>query len=44
LGYAFANAISQLEKYLRYWAIFALLVAITVIILVKRKIERSFVD
>ena len=44
LGYAFANTLPQLEKYLRYWAIFALLVAITVIVLVKRKIERSFVD
>jgi membrane protein DedA with SNARE-associated domain len=44
LGYAFANTLPQLEKYLRYWAVFALLVAITVIILVKRKVEKSFVD
>jgi len=44
LGYAFANTLPQLEKYLRYWAIFALLVAITVIILVKRKVEKAFED
>jgi membrane protein DedA with SNARE-associated domain len=44
LGYGFANTLQQLEKYLRYWAIFALLVAIAIIILVKRKIERAFED
>ena len=44
LGYGFANTLPQLEKYLRYWAIFALLVAITVIFLVKRKVEKAFVD
>ena len=44
LGYAFANTLPQLEKYLRYWAVFALLVALTVIILVKRKVEKSFVN
>jgi membrane protein DedA with SNARE-associated domain len=44
LGYGFANTLPQLEKYLRYWAIFALFVAITVIILVKRKVEKAFVD
>ncbi len=44
LGYAFANTLQQLEKYLRYWAIFAFLVAITVIILVKRKVEKAFED
>ena len=44
LGYAFANTLPQLEKYLRYWAVFALLVALTVITLVKRKVEKSFVN
>ena len=44
LGYGFANTLQQLERYLRYWAIFALLVAITVIIVVKRRIERAFSD
>jgi membrane protein DedA with SNARE-associated domain len=44
LGYGFANTLQQLEKYLRYWAIFVLLVAIAVIILVKRKIESAFGD
>ena len=44
LGYAFANTLPKLEKYLRYWAVFALLVALTVIILVKRKVEKSFVN
>ena len=42
LGYEFASTLPQLEKYLRYWAIFALLVAVTVVILVKRKVEKSF--
>ena len=44
LGYGFANTLQQLERYLRYWAIFALLVAIAVIILVKRKVEKAFSD
>ena len=44
LGYVFANTLHQLEKYLRYWAIFALIVAVTVIIFVKRKVERAFED
>ena len=44
LGYAFANTLPQLEKYLRYWAIFALVVAFTVIILIKRRVEKAFVD
>lgn len=44
LGYGFANALHQLEKYLRYWAVFALLVAVTVIVFVKRKVEKAFED
>jgi membrane protein DedA with SNARE-associated domain len=42
LGYEFANTLPQLEKYLKYWAIFALVVAFTLIILIKRKAERAF--
>lgn len=41
LGYEFANTLPQLEKYLKYWAIFALVVAFTLIILIKRKAERA---
>jgi len=44
LGYGFANALPQLEKYLRYWAVFALLVAATLIIVIKRKVEKAFED
>lgn len=44
LGYGFANTLHQLEKYLRYWAVFALIVAVTVVVLVKRKVEKAFED
>jgi membrane protein DedA with SNARE-associated domain len=40
LGYEFANSLATLEKYLRYWAIIFLGVAITVILILKRKLER----
>jgi membrane-associated protein len=40
LGYEFANSLTALEKYLRYWAIFFLGVAITIILILKRKLER----
>lgn len=40
LGYQFASSLSTLEKYLRYWAIIFLAIAITVIFLLKRKLEK----
>lgn len=40
LGYEFANSLEVLEKYLRYWAIFFLIVIISVILVLKRKLEK----
>ena len=40
LGYEFANSLQVLEKYLRYWAIFFLIVIISVILVLKRKLEK----
>ena len=39
LGYEFANSLTTIEKYLRYWAIFFLAVVVVVIIILKRKLE-----
>ena len=39
LGYQFASSLSTLEKYLRYWAIVFLAIAMAVIIYLKRKLE-----
>ena len=41
LGYEFANALHELERYLRYWAIFFLAVIVGVIFFVKNKIEKT---
>jgi membrane protein DedA with SNARE-associated domain len=40
LGYQFASSLSTLEKYLRYWAIFFLAIAVAVILYLKRKLEQ----
>lgn len=40
LGYEFANSLTSLEKYLKYWAIFFLLFAISVILVLKKKFEK----
>ena len=40
LGYEFANSLASLEKYLKYWAIFALVVAVSVIMVLKNKLEK----
>jgi len=40
LGYEFANSLAVLEKYLKYWAIFFLLFAISVILVLKKKFEK----
>jgi membrane protein DedA with SNARE-associated domain len=39
LGYGFANSLTTLEKYLRYWAIFFLAAVICVIFFLKKKLE-----
>ena len=40
LGYEFANSLPALEKYLRYWAIFFLIVVAGIVIILKRKLEK----
>ncbi len=40
LGYEFANSLTTLEKYLKYWAIAFLIVVITLVLLVKKKVEK----
>ena len=40
LGYEFANSLHVLEKYLKYWAIFFLIVVISVIMVLKNKLEK----
>ena len=40
LGYEFANSLTVLEKYLKYWAIFFLVLAISVLLVLKKKFER----
>ena len=44
LGYEFANSLTALEKYLKYWAITFLAIALAVVILIKRNFEKSFID
>lgn len=44
LGYEFANSISTLEKYLRYWAIFFLSLVVVVVLVLKRKLEHLLED
>jgi len=40
LGYEFANSLPTLEKYLRYWAIFFLVLVAIIITILKRKLEK----
>lgn len=40
LGYEFANSLQVLEKYLKYWAIFFLIVVISVVMVLKNKLEK----
>lgn len=44
LGYEFANSLTTLERYLRYWAIFFLAVVVTAIMILKRKLEHLLED
>ncbi len=44
LGYGFALHLATLEKYLRYWAIVALVIFVAVIAVLKRKLEHLLED
>ena len=39
LGYEFAQQLTTLERYLRYWAVIALVIFVAVILFLKRKLE-----
>ena len=41
LGFGFANSLDTLEKYLRYWAIFFLILVFIVILFLKKKLEKK---
>ena len=41
LGFGFANSLDTLEKYLRYWAIFFLILVFIVILFFKKKLEKK---
>jgi membrane-associated protein len=41
LGYEFASNLDKLEKFLKYWAIAFLIIVFTLIIAIKRKLERK---
>ena len=41
LGFGFANSLDSLEKYLRYWAIFFLILVFIVILFLKKKLEKK---
>jgi membrane protein DedA with SNARE-associated domain len=40
LGFQFASSLSTLEKYLKYWAIFFLVIVITLVLVLKNKLEK----
>jgi membrane protein DedA with SNARE-associated domain len=43
LGYEFANSLTVLEKYLKYWAIGFLLLVVIVVVMIKRNLEEMIV-
>jgi len=43
LGYQFANSLSALEKYLKYWAIGFLTLVVMIVIVIKRNLEKKIV-
>jgi membrane protein DedA with SNARE-associated domain len=43
LGYQFANSLSVLEKYLKYWAIGFLTLVVILIVIIKRNLEEKIV-
>jgi membrane protein DedA with SNARE-associated domain len=44
LGYQFANSLSTLEKYLKYWAIGFLTLVVVVVIFIKRNLEQKIIN
>ncbi len=40
LGYQFASSLNTLEKYLKYWAFFFLAVVVTLVLILKNKLEK----
>jgi len=43
LGYQFANSLSVLEKYLKYWAIGFLILVVILVVIIKRNLEEKIV-
>ena len=43
LGYQFANSLSVLEKYLKYWAIGFLTLVVILVVMIKRNLEEKIV-
>jgi membrane-associated protein len=43
LGYQFANSLSALEKYLKYWAIGFLTLVVILVVMIKRNLEEKIV-
>jgi membrane protein DedA with SNARE-associated domain len=43
LGYQFANSLSVLEKYLKYWAIGFLTLVVILVVIIKRNLEEKIV-
>jgi membrane protein DedA with SNARE-associated domain len=44
LGFQFASSLSTLEKYLKYWAVFFLAIVITLVLILKNKLEKIIED
>ena len=44
LGYQFANSLTALEKYLKYWAIGFLALVVIIVIIIKRNLEEKLVE
>jgi len=44
LGFQFASSLTTLEKYLKYWAVFFLVVVVTLVLILKNKLEKIIED
>jgi len=44
LGYQFANSLTVLEKYLKYWAIGFLALVVVLVIIIKRNLEAKIIE
>jgi membrane protein DedA with SNARE-associated domain len=43
LGYEFSNSLPNLEKYLKFWAVFFLVLVLSIITFLKRKLEKAII-